>query len=114
MTDVIYTAASSAKAESKFITGMGLALKTALGVTLEGIGGVACYYQLQDPNYSDWVPANDLIRPTASCFKFLLYFGPETPAWTPFPWLLGIDVAAGTGSSVTQIGGAVYKYQHSS
>ena len=111
--DFIFTAVSIKKAEAKWGPTYGPALKTTMAVGLEAVGSVAAYYQLNDSNYSDWVPANDWARPAAGVFKWLLYFGPETPAWAPIPWLLGIDVVGGIGSGVTQSGAAVYQYQHS-
>ncbi len=44
----------------------------------------------------------------------MLYAKPESVLWVPVPWLLGIDLVAGIGSSVTQIGATVYQYQHQS
>ena len=114
LVDTIYTAVSVCQAEAKWLTTFGPALKTTMGIGLEAIGGVASYYQLSDSSYSDWVPANDWIRPIPSCFKFLLYCDAESPAWDPVPWLLGIDTVFGIGSTVTQIGGTVYQYQHQS
>jgi len=114
LVDTIFTGVSAFKANAKYLKTFGPALKTTMGLGLEAIGTVAAVYQLKDSNYSAWVPANEWIRPIPSVFKFLMYFDAESPAWVPVPWLLGIDILFGIGSSVTQIGGTVYKYQHSS
>ncbi len=114
LVDTIFTAVSAFEANAKYLKTFGPALKTTMALGLEAVGTVAAVYQLKDQNYSAWVPANEWIRPIPSCFKFLMYFDAESPAWDPIPWLLGIDVVFGIGSSVTQIGGTVYKYQHSS
>ena len=114
LVDTIFTAVSAFEANAKYLKTFGPALKTTMALGLEAVGTVAAVYQLKDQNYSAWVPANEWIRPIPSVFKFLMYFDAESPAWDPIPWLLVIDVLFGIGSSVTQIGGTVYKYQHSS
>jgi hypothetical protein len=114
LVDTIFTAVSQKKAEAKWGPTYGPALRFTLAAGLEAVGSVAAYYQLKDSNYSSWVPANDWARPAAGLFKPMLYAKPDSVLWVPFPWLLGIDLVAGIGSSVTQIGATVYQYQHQS
>jgi hypothetical protein len=111
--DTIFAALSPSKGTSKWYPKTGPALKSVLGLGQLAVGTVACVYQVQDSNYSTWVVVNDVVRPIPACFKFLMYFDLDTYAWDPVPILPCIDVVAGIGSSVTQIGATVYTYQHS-
>jgi hypothetical protein len=102
LVDTCYTALSPSQAGAKWTQVVGPTTKTAMGICLAGVGGVAGYYQLKDSPYTGWNAANSWIRPLPSVFKFLLYLGEGS-----IPWLPGIDVCAGIGASATQIGAAV-------